>query len=111
MVAIKSACPTVIEPGITHVTRQYTPLNAETVKSCIKQFKEGEWPHWMNEDIFKVLSRANFTRTEQCCEGVGMKICGGDQWRGSMQALFIHVELEVRKKTKQEIEDAFKPVE
>lgn len=107
---IKNACPTKIEAGITHVTRWTPPLDAERVKSFIQQFKEDEYPHWMNEDIFKVLELAGFTRTTQCCLGKPTKICTDDRWRGNMQPLFKLIELEVRKKINQEIEDAFKPV-
>lgn len=108
---IQNAAPAVLEAGITHINRISPPLNADTVKSFVKQYKEGEWPHWMNEDIFKLLEEAKFERTIQCCEGVKLKLCATDQWQGGMDGLFKRIEIEVRKKIIREIEDAFKPVE
>lgn len=108
---IKNAAPFKLEAGVVHETRISDPLNAETVKSFVKQYKNGEWPHWMNEDIFKLLEEAGFKRTIQCCEGVKLKICSADHWKGNMQGLFKRIEIEVRKKIIKEIEEAFNPTE
>lgn len=57
--------------------------------------------HWMREDIFRVCETAGMVRVSACC-GVPTKICGDDKWEGNMEALFKHIEAEVRKKIQKE---------
>lgn len=46
----------------------------------------------MREQMFKILKAAGFWRTKTCCEGVELKVCNTDEWRGNMDSLFYHIE-------------------
>lgn len=111
MSGIEKAASFELDAGTTHSVSTHGVESAQFVNSFIKQYGKSEYPEWMNEDIFKVLLEAGFTRTHQCCEGVALKLCASDRWEGNMQGLFKRIEIEVRKKIKQEIEDSFKSVD
>jgi|GEM_PF-5313642 hypothetical protein len=44
-------------------------------------------PRLSREKLFKAAEDADFVRIKTCCEGVSLKVCSTDEWRGDLGGL------------------------